>query len=124
LILTIAIFSLIFAAIPAVLFYRNLAVFSTASTQHDLEPDPPLISVLIPARNEEFGIATTIQKVLANDYPNTEIIVLDDHSTDATRELVTQIANEDPRIQLKTAPELPTRRCWKTTCMLEACRAG
>jgi hypothetical protein len=113
LILTIAIFSLIFAMIPAVLFYRNLAVFSTASTQHDLGADPPLISVLIPARNEEFGIATTIQKVLANDYPNTEIIVLDDHSTDTTRELVTQIANDDPRVQLKIAPPLPAGWCGK-----------
>lgn len=112
-ILTIAIFSLIFAAIPAVLFYKNLAAFSTASQQDELPSDPPLISVLIPARNEEFGITTTLQKALANDYPNIEVIVLDDHSTDTTTELVTQIANDDSRIKLETAPTLPAGWCGK-----------
>lgn len=112
-ILTIAILSLIFAAIPAILFCKNLTVFNTAPNDVELPSVPPLVSVLIPARNEEFGIATTLQKVLANDYPQLEVIVLDDHSTDNTRELVEEIAAEDNRLRLETAAELPPGWCGK-----------
>lgn len=112
-ILSIAILSLIFAAIPAILFCKNLTVFDTAPNDFELPSVPPLISILIPARNEEFGITTTLQKVLANDYPHFEVIVLDDHSTDRTRELVEKIAAEDKRLRLETAAELPSGWCGK-----------
>ena len=48
-----------------------------------VEPTPPpanapLISVCIPARNEERNIRACVEAVLAQDYPNLEVIVLDD----------------------------------------------
>ncbi len=46
--------------------------------------NPPLISVCIPARNEERNIHACVKAALDQDYPNFEIIVLDDRSTDAT----------------------------------------
>jgi len=46
----------------------------------------PKISILIPAHNEGASIKTTIQSVLENSYPNKEIIIIDDHSTDDTYE--------------------------------------
>jgi poly-beta-1,6-N-acetyl-D-glucosamine synthase len=48
----------------------------------------PCMSVLIPAWNEEVGIVATIRSVVATDYPNLEIIVVNDGSTDATHEVV------------------------------------
>lgn len=54
--------------------------------------DPPLISILIPARNEERSIARCVQGALAQRYPHTEVIVLDDDSTDATPAIVAELA--------------------------------
>lgn len=48
----------------------------------------PLISVVIPAYNAEGFIADALASVIAQDYPNTETIVVDDASTDATEEVV------------------------------------
>jgi biofilm PGA synthesis N-glycosyltransferase PgaC len=48
----------------------------------------PLISVIIPAWNEEVGVLKTIQSVLDNDYPRTEIIVVNDGSTDDSDKVV------------------------------------
>ena len=50
--------------------------------------DAPLISVCVPARNEERNIRACVESILAQDYPNFEVIVLDDRSTDATPEIL------------------------------------
>ena len=50
----------------------------------------PSVSVLIPAWNEEVGIAATIKSVLNTNYPKLEIIIINDGSTDRTHEIVTQ----------------------------------
>ena len=44
----------------------------------------PLISVCVPARNEERNIRACVESILKQDYPNFEVIVLEDRSTDAT----------------------------------------
>ena len=48
----------------------------------------PGISVIVPAWNESAGVIKTIESVLANSYPNVEVIVINDGSTDGSRELV------------------------------------
>jgi chlorobactene glucosyltransferase len=64
-------------------------------------PKPaPLISVLIPARNEEENIETCLKSLQKQDYPNFEILVLDDNSTDRTAEIVEKMAAKDDRIRL------------------------
>jgi chlorobactene glucosyltransferase len=65
----------------------------------------PLISVLVPARNEEASIAGCVDALLAQDYPNLEIIVLDDDSTDGTAAAVRTC--RDPRLRLVTGAPLP-----------------
>ena len=42
------------------------------------------VSILIPAHNEEYGIKKSIETALASTYPNKEVIVIDDGSTDDT----------------------------------------
>ncbi len=54
----------------------------------NLPDDPPLISVLVPAHNEEHAIEQCLQSIIDQDYPNLEIICVDDRSTDNTADLV------------------------------------
>ena len=48
----------------------------------------PLVSLLVPARNEASRITPCLQSLVGQDYPNYEVLVLDDHSTDATATVV------------------------------------
>lgn len=52
----------------------------------------PLISVIIPAHNNEATIASAIDSMLAQTYPHLEIIVIDDHSTDTTPRIAEEYA--------------------------------
>ena len=67
----------------------------------------PLISVLIPARNEEEDIVPCLESLRQQDYPNYEILVLDDNSTDRTAERVAEVVVADPRIRLLRGQPLP-----------------
>ena len=67
----------------------------------------PLVSVLIPARNEEENIGTCLKSLRLQDYPNFEVLVLDDNSTDRTAEIVEGIAAKDSRIKLIKGTPLP-----------------
>ncbi len=49
---------------------------------------PPLVSVLVPVRNEEKTIRNCLASLLNQDYPNYELLVLNDHSEDLTLEIV------------------------------------
>jgi glycosyltransferase involved in cell wall biosynthesis len=71
------------------------------------------VSVLIPARNEEGNIRDAIAAVLANRNLDVELIVLDDHSTDGTAKIVSEMARRDPRLRLESAPPLPGGWCGK-----------
>ncbi len=67
----------------------------------------PLISVLIPARNEESNIERCVQSVCRQTYTNTEIFVIDDQSEDCTADLVRQISATDERVHLFEGEPLP-----------------
>jgi poly-beta-1,6-N-acetyl-D-glucosamine synthase len=58
----------------------------------DLEGGWPGVTVLIPAYNEEAVIATSVQAAEASDYPELEVLVLDDGSTDRTAEVAREAA--------------------------------
>ena len=67
----------------------------------------PMVSVLVPARNEEAVIDRALERLLKQDYPAYEIIVLDDNSTDRTRVVAGERARTDGRIRLLPGEELP-----------------
>ena len=54
----------------------------------------PFVSILIPAHNEEYVIANTVKNILSIDYPNFEVIVIDDRSTDNTAQVVRKLESE------------------------------
>ena len=60
----------------------------------------PVISVCVPARNEERNIRACIDAILAQDYPNLEVIVIDDRSTDGTAEILHELSIQNTRLRI------------------------
>lgn len=112
--------SLLCAGVPAGIFCANLRFYT---------PPPPAgperlprISILIPARNEEAGIADCVQAALASTGAPVEVIVMDDSSTDRTAEIVREliVSNKSTgTLRLEHAPTLPPgwngkqHACWE-----------
>ena len=67
---------------------------STTTITASTFSNSPLVSVIVPARNEREDIERCVMSIIAQDYPNFEVIVVDDNSTDNTAELVKNIINE------------------------------
>jgi len=72
-------------------------------------PSPvPFVSILIPARNEEDNIGPCIECLRKQDYPNYEIVVVDDNSTDRTAVIAKEIAASDSRVRVIDGAPLPS----------------
>lgn len=56
--------------------------------------DEPLVSVIIPTYNMKYYLQETLESILFQDYPNIEIIISDDGSSDGTEELINQYCND------------------------------
>ncbi len=67
----------------------------------------PLVSIIVPARNEERAIERTVLAFLAQDYSDFEVIVVDDRSSDATGAILDRIAPSDPRLIVVHGDEPP-----------------
>lgn len=61
--------------------------------------DRPLVSVGVPVFNGEAGLAKALDSVLQQDYPNLEVVISDNGSTDGTPEICRRYARMDPRVQ-------------------------
>jgi glycosyltransferase involved in cell wall biosynthesis len=66
-----------------------------------------LVSILIPARNEEKNIGNLLDDILAQDYQNFEIMVFNDQSTDHTSPIVAGFEKKDGRVKLIHSSGLP-----------------
>lgn len=67
----------------------------------------PLISVCIPARNEEKRITPCLESLLKQDYPRYEVLVMDDQSTDGTLALLRRYARKFSWLQVLQGKPLP-----------------
>jgi chlorobactene glucosyltransferase len=67
----------------------------------------PPVSVIVPARNEEKNIRRCVEALLAQDYPNLQILVLDDRSTDSTSAILAELSARDSRLVILAGRELP-----------------
>ncbi len=119
--------------ISTVFFVIGLFIIYWLHTQYHLdiivEPTPPpspapLISICIPARNEERNIGRCVQAALAQDYPNFEIIVLDDRSTDATAEILRQLAAQNDKLRVLHGSDLPPGWAGKPHALHQAAKSA
>lgn len=112
----------IYAALAAIWPIRLVVVLVIERFIDYLTPDsprfaadePPLISAIIPAKDEEGTLADCLRTVCAQRYPRLEILVVDDRSTDATPEIARRFAEADPRVRVITIRELPDGWTGKT----------
>ena len=85
-------------------------------------PEPasrrPELSVIVPARNEEAGLAACLESLISQDDANFEVLVVDDESTDRTR----QIALSFPGVQVIDAGPLPAGWTGKNNALTAGAR--
>ncbi len=67
----------------------------------------PRVSIVVAARNEERNIEEGVRSLLALRYPDLEITVVNDRSTDGTAGILARVASEDPRLNVVTVTDLP-----------------
>jgi biofilm PGA synthesis N-glycosyltransferase PgaC len=100
-------FVALYPVITAALWVAGGALFRIVEEPRpEAPPDAELpgVTLLIPAYNEEAVIATSVAAALASDYPELELLVLDDGSTDATDATATRAAAGDPRCEVIRDP--------------------
>jgi len=85
----------------------NLRSLKTLRRDEKVPEPAPLISVLVPARDEETNISACLESLQKQDYPNYEIVVLDDNSSDSTGAIVENIAAGDSRVRPLSGEPLP-----------------
>ena len=85
-------------------------------------PARPEISVIVPARNEEANLATCIESLISQTGVKFEIVVINDHSTDHTREIAESFS--DRGVRLVDAPELPDGCSGKNNAVAAGARAA
>jgi len=88
----------------------------------DREPpatDGPLVSIVVPARDEERGVGAGVRSLRALDYARLEVIVVDDESRDGTLAAARAAAGGDPRVRVIAGRPLPAGwvgkswACWQ-----------
>jgi len=82
--------------------------------------DAPLISICVPARNEEKNIRACVDAILAQTYPNFELIVLDDRSADSTPEILRALASQTDKLKIIHGSDLPSGWAGKPHALYQA----
>ena len=98
---------------------RRQEPLSFRSPQYD-RPSPPLVTAILPAKDEEAYLAECLMSVRQQSYPNLEILVVDDRSVDRTGEIAREIASCDPRVRVLSIDKLPGGWTGKTHALHHA----
>jgi len=86
--------------------YRKMPYVSK-KTEQPIDNPPPLVSVIVPTRNEAYRVEKCIKSLKTQTYPNLEIIIVDD-SSDNTVEIINNIIGNDKRFIIIKQEKLPS----------------
>src|SRR5258708_166980 len=89
-----------------------------------VDADCPRISVLFAARDEEEKLPGALATLVAVDYPNLEIVAVDDRSSDATPRILDEFAANHPQLRVVHVRELPPRWLGKPHALQKAYEAS
>src|SRR5471030_551572 len=103
----IALATLPWVALPTAVLWRLRKRASLELYSAVVPSDAPLVSVIVPSRNEAHNIEKCVRSILAGNWTNIEVIVVDDHSSDGTGDIARRIARDEPRVRVIGNPELP-----------------
>jgi chlorobactene glucosyltransferase len=105
-----------------------LAFVRLANRRPDLASAPlaggRLVSIIVPARNEEGNLPILLDSLLESRYLPFEIVVVDDRSTDGTAEVVRRYGARDARVRLVEGSELPAGWFGKPWACVQGFRAA
>jgi len=90
---------IIFLAVMLLIALSNLRAWRRLGSYRAVSTFPRL-SVLVPARNEEVSVEKCVRSLLAQDYPDYEVLVLDDQSDDRTPSVLADLASAERRLQI------------------------
>ncbi|NBQ14070.1 MAG: glycosyltransferase, partial [Proteobacteria bacterium] len=103
-----------FVSFVALMMTRvNLGVYGRAaprpagSASVDASDATPVLTICIPARNEERNVEAVVRGALANAGVPLEVLVYDDQSTDRTPTILAALRGEDARVRAVTTEPLP-----------------
>ncbi|MGH9556814.1 MAG: glycosyltransferase [Terriglobales bacterium] len=80
----------------------------------------PLVSIILAGRDEETHVEAALATLLALDYPNCEILAVNDRSADRTGEIMDRLAAQDPRLRVLHISQLPDGWLGKTHALWRA----
>jgi hypothetical protein len=78
------------------------------------QPRWPSVSIVVPARNEAHTLGRAVETLLGLDYPELELVLINDRSTDGTGDLLEALALRHPRLQVVHIDALPVGWLGKT----------
>ena len=87
--------------------YRQVSRLERIGDARHGDPPLPRLSVVVAARNEEAGVEQALASLLALDYPDYEVIFVDDRSQDRTGEIADRLSAQDDRLTVLHVEELP-----------------
>lgn len=87
-------------------------------------PHWPRVSIVVPAHNEEAHLEPAVRSLILQDYPDLEIVLVDDRSEDRTGAMVDELARRDPRIRALHVRDLPPGWMGKNHAMWLGARAA
>jgi chlorobactene glucosyltransferase len=81
-------------------FVRNLFEFRSLNDTSETTDDQNLVSICIPARNEEYVIERCVLSAVDQNYNNFEVLVLDDNSTDKTPDILSRLSKTHSSLRI------------------------
>jgi chlorobactene glucosyltransferase len=94
--------------VPPLITYFRLRHSRSLDDENDAPPEnPQLVTVIVPARNEAQNIGRCVTSILSTTYPNLEVVVIDDSSTDGTADVARKAVAGDTRARVVRNAPLP-----------------
>lgn len=116
--------TILYGLIALDVVFGNRKVRSLRDVSASPPPGAPLVSIITAARNEERNIREALGSLLALDYPNVELIVVDDRSDDETGAILDRLVAESPGFDVVHVTELPAGWLGKNHALWQGvCRA-